>query len=166
MFNSEGTQSRCHVCYKRHKELVTKLPVFHWFVFVNKFSLEAQNPRRDTKVSQVLFHVWPDGNPANPAKPRILCLFIQSERSSREYIYPSLSIYNYYLAPLYGLTRPMWCPHTVTPECGFGLNEMTQSENTSAGTQNWACDRTKIYDYQRPLYLQNFIDCPVFSRPG
>ena len=31
--------------------------VFHWVVFANKFSLEAPNPRRDTRVSRVLFQV-------------------------------------------------------------------------------------------------------------
>jgi hypothetical protein len=31
--------------------------VFHWSVFANNFILEAPNPRRDTRVSLLLFQV-------------------------------------------------------------------------------------------------------------
>ena len=41
----------------KDKELGTYWPAFRLFVLANKFTKEAQNPRRDTRVSKALFQV-------------------------------------------------------------------------------------------------------------
>ena len=53
--DSTLNQARPDRIWNKHDTVM----VFHWGVLANKFILEAPNPRRDTRVSRLLFQVCP-----------------------------------------------------------------------------------------------------------
>ena len=67
--DSTLNQARPDRIWNKHDTVM----VFHWGVFANKFILEAPNPRRDTRVSRLLFQVCPRPPPCQPppSKPHL-----------------------------------------------------------------------------------------------
>ena len=57
-------QARPDMIWNKHDTVIITVMVFHWGVFANKFILEAPNPRRDSRVSRLLFQVCPPPTPA------------------------------------------------------------------------------------------------------